>query len=347
MERSLSIAIRADANPSLGYGHVRRTLTMVEQLQQMADVEVYYLMRSDSDPCFIQNAGCEVVSLKDKGIEEIAKVFRPEDGPLILDTYTLTLTELEFLNWSGYCTTVFDDSRRLLCYPADIVVDYAPGAPNLPYKGLASTRFCLGPDFFPLRREFPDYRPQSPNPSTVRHIVITFGGSDPDDQTARLLEIFEGHTHPWKISAILGPGYRGKILNQKDQPGKIELRRDVTDMAQLCATADLAISGAGGTSLELAFLGVPALLLELSEDQRLIASSLAKANVAVDLGWHASVSNGKIWEKIVTLARNPSHLRSMRRAGRRLVDGCGAERIAIAIMEAWNRHKQDRGMNIG
>jgi spore coat polysaccharide biosynthesis predicted glycosyltransferase SpsG len=110
-------------------------------------------------------------------------------------------------------------------------------------------------------------------------------------------------------------------------------------MAQALAGADLAISGAGGTALELAYLGVPSLLLELSEDQRPIASTLAQAGAAVNLGWYARACDEEIWRAIEAVAGDPSLRDAMRVSGQRVVDGKGVDRIAQAVLETWRQYR--------
>jgi spore coat polysaccharide biosynthesis predicted glycosyltransferase SpsG len=321
----------------LGYGHVRRTLAVVDGLKKIADVRVCYLMKPDSDARPVEAAGYEVMRLSGEGIAGILEAVKAMDGPLILDTYSLTREEQERLFREGYCTTVFDDGRRLDRYAAHLVVDYAPGADGLSYRGLPTTRFCLGPDYFPLRPEFLGRRKGPTLRRAVENIVVTFGGSDPEDQTARVASLFEEHSHPWAVTVVLGPGYAGRA--DKSGARGVSFQRNVSDMAQTLAGADLAISGAGGTALELAYLGVPSLLLELSKDQRPIASTLARAGAAINLGWYARACDEEIWRAIEAVAGDPSRRDAMRVSGQRVVDGKGIDRIAQAVLETWRQYR--------
>ena len=338
-DQSLCVTIRADAGPSLGYGHVRRTLSVANKLQVMAGMQVRYLMKPESDSALVQASGCDVIHLTDSSIESLVAAVKATDGPLILDTYALTKGDLECLEQAGFCTVVFDDGKRLESYPANVVIDYAPGATQLPYQGLTTTCFCLGPAYFPLRRKFLDLQVHRNRRRPIQRVVITFGGSDPDDQTARTVKLFSQHSHPWKVVAILGPGYTGRAEEVALPEGFVELRRNVADMAQVLAAADFVISGAGGTALELAYLGVPGLLLVLSEDQQRIASALAQVGAAINLGWSEHVSDHDIWHAIEQVAADSTCLDEMSAAGQRLVDGQGAKRIARAIIDVWSRHQ--------
>ncbi len=334
-KKRLKVAVRADAGPAVGYGHVRRTLAVVSQLRNTVGVEVRYLMRRGSDPAVVESAGYDVVHLSSGHMRHLVASVEPSDGPLILDSYAISLGDLEHLRQLGYCTVVFDDGRRLDSYPAGAVVDYAPDAQELPYQGLETTRFCLGTDYFPLRPEFVSHRLHGEIRSEIGRIIVTFGGSDPSDQTARILELLNRIGSTWHVTAVLGPGYEGR-LKTASPVRRVDLRRDVADMAPLLAGADLAISNGGGTSLELAYLGIPSLLLILSEDQRPIASALERAGAAVSLGWYAAVSDDEIEGKTLEVAGDGPRLNAMRAAGQDLVDGLGAERIARTVLDVWH-----------
>ncbi len=339
-DQSLCVTIRADASPSLGYGHVRRTLTVTNRLQAMTGMQARYLMKPESDSALVQASGCDVIHLTDNSsIGSLMAAIKATDGPLILDTYALTKDDLVCLQQDNFCTVVFDDGKRLESYPANVVIDYAPGAAQLPYHGLTTTCFCLGPAYFPLHREFLAQQAHRNRRRPIQSVVITFGGSDPDDETARIVKLFAQHSHSWKVVAILGPGYTGRAEEVALPDGSVELRRNVADMVQVLAAADLAISGAGGTALELACLGVPGLLLVLSDDQQRIASGLAEVGAAINLGWFKHVTDHDIWHTIEQVAADSMRLDGMSAAGQRLVDGQGAKRITRAIIDAWSRHQ--------
>ena len=101
--------------------------------------------------------------------------------------------------------------------------------------------------------------------------------------------------------------------------------------------ADLAVSSAGGTALELAYLGVPSILIPIAADQSRISSGLAKAGAAVDMGWHQDLSTEALCNTLFELTDNPGQLSSMSQQGKKIVDGRGTDRIVQTILDAWGR----------
>lgn len=337
-DQPIRVTVRADAGHAIGYGHVQRTLSVISSLETMARVQVRYLMKPDSDPACVESSGHDIIHMQQSCIESIMAAAKPSEGPLILDTYETTKASIECLHQAGYCTIVFDDGNRLERYAANVVIDCAPGADELHYRGLDTTRFCLGPAYYPLRREFFSKRVPRGDGQMVSHVVVTFGGSDPDDQTARILRILSEHPHRWTVTAVAGPGYTGQAEEVAERTASICLKRNVVDMAEVLAAADLAISGAGGTALELAFLGVPALLLVLSRDQERMAAALAKAGAAVSLGRCEHIPDYALWQVIEQVAGDLPELKRMSAAGRQVIDGEGANRIAQTIISSWSQH---------
>jgi N-acetylglutamate synthase-like GNAT family acetyltransferase len=116
--------------------------------------------------------------------------------------------------------------------------------------------------------------------------------------------------------------------------GSIRLVRDPPDMAELMEWADVAVSAAGSTCWEMAFLGLPALLLVTAENQEPVAAGVGAAGAAIDLGWHHTVSPVGLARALSALCRDPVLRAAQSRAGQRLVDGRGADRVVDAMLNA-------------
>ncbi|HQL53781.1 MAG TPA: hypothetical protein PLQ87_03675 [Phycisphaerae bacterium] len=63
--REMHLAVRADASHDIGYGHIRRTLAVVDRLRAHTNLRVKYLMHPASDGAPASAAGCEVARLPD------------------------------------------------------------------------------------------------------------------------------------------------------------------------------------------------------------------------------------------------------------------------------------------
>jgi spore coat polysaccharide biosynthesis predicted glycosyltransferase SpsG len=108
--------------------------------------------------------------------------------------------------------------------------------------------------------------------------------------------------------------------------------KNVKNMPELMAWADVAISAGGSTCWEMAFMGVPILVIVLAENQKDIALELEKAGAAASIGeWK---EGGSLWELKKVLKRfihSPKRLMDMSKRGKTLIDGKGARRVVQAM----------------
>jgi spore coat polysaccharide biosynthesis predicted glycosyltransferase SpsG len=163
--------------------------------------------------------------------------------------------------------------------------------------------------------------------------LVTLGGADPDNRTRTILEAIAPIEELTTI-AVVGPNNpRATELEQlaRRLGGRITIRRNPPDMPQLMAWADLAISAAGSTCWELAFMGTPMLLVVLAENQRPNATCLDKLGVAGNLGWHGELSEDNAGVAIMHTLDDPALRASMSQKGSALVDGLGSARVVAAI----------------
>jgi UDP-2,4-diacetamido-2,4,6-trideoxy-beta-L-altropyranose hydrolase len=75
---------------------------------------------------------------------------------------------------------------------------------------------------------------------------------------------------------------------------RVDLQIGSNRMADAMSWADLAISAAGSTTWELAFMGVPAALLVQADNQRCTVEYLHQHGIALNLGRHALNCRGKL-----------------------------------------------------
>jgi spore coat polysaccharide biosynthesis predicted glycosyltransferase SpsG len=97
-------------------------------------------------------------------------------------------------------------------------------------------------------------------------------------------------------------------------------------MTELMAWADVAVSAGGSTCWEIAFMGLPSLVLVLSENQQGIATGLDEAGVVLNVGWYTKASIAQVTKTLVVLLEDRGLRRRMGLQGRELVDGLGSER---------------------
>ncbi len=325
MSASAPWLIRVASDPRHGAGHVKRGAALAVALAAEAPVVMVF----DGDP------GRWSEALRIDGVELVA-AGREGDGPwrgAVLDGYDLPASGVADLARRARPLAVFDD---LLAAPpeADLVVNAAIGLEGDQYDGVAA---CLGPDYACLDASFqaPTRRPIT----TVERVAITLGMTDPEDATGLVLDAFallraDGVTpHLTVVMGSAAPRLDTVHTRVAALAGQAELRIDVTDMADLLAGTDLVV-GAGGVSLfERLALGVPSVTLLIAENQRRFVDGAVARGVTVSGGDARRVDAKSLSGTILGIIKDRRWRQRLRDAGRALVDGRGAWRVAQTLQD--------------
>jgi spore coat polysaccharide biosynthesis predicted glycosyltransferase SpsG len=239
---------------------------------------------------------------------------------------------------SGAKLLVLDDFGALDRYVADIVVNQDPIADERLYACRnAETRLLLGTDYTFLRREFRQHpRPERKVPALARRLLLTFGGSDPDQLTEMALAELESVAiDALEVVVLIGPSnLRGAQLEATGQcRSRIRLLRNPPDIPEWMAWCDLAVTAAGSTIWELAYCRVPCIAVLVNEDQSPAIDILQQRGACQSLGIGRRLLPGQLAGAISSLCGDPQRRTVLGTNLAAMVDGRGAERV-LAAMQA-------------
>jgi UDP-2,4-diacetamido-2,4,6-trideoxy-beta-L-altropyranose hydrolase len=226
-----------------------------------------------------------------------------------------------------------DDHGRAGHYAADLVLNQNANADESFYPNREPyTRLLLGSRYVMLRREFESWRPwRREIPEVGRKILITMGGSDPDNITLRAVEaLTQANIEGLETTVVVGGSNpHVELLEHRISAGGrfVRLQRNAAHMPELMAWADLALIAAGGTLWELLFMGCPVLSYARDPAQDEIISELGWQGVVQNLGHPQKFDPVSLGAAIMELARSPERRSQMSAMGRERVDGRGAGRI--------------------
>jgi UDP-2,4-diacetamido-2,4,6-trideoxy-beta-L-altropyranose hydrolase len=333
------LTIRADASFSTGVGHVMRCLGLAHAWKDTGG-RVTFLTRNPIEVLAerIRDEGFDLRTLnKDESLERDIEITSgiASGGWVVIDGYQFSENYLRSVRCSGCRVLAIDDTHRLSYYDADIVLNQNPGFTPDGYRCPTDALLLLGPQYTILRREFRDFRPKS-TVGSVRNILITMGGSDPNKLSSVAIKAVKRLDHPQiLIRVILGPAnpWCDEITTLVSGSRNIEIHVDPGNFTQMMAETDVAITAGGSTCWELAYLGIPAIVVVAAENQEAIARELHEWGVAESLGQGREVTSVALADHLLRLIENPVRRREMSHAGHKLVDGRGAERIINHLQE--------------
>jgi UDP-2,4-diacetamido-2,4,6-trideoxy-beta-L-altropyranose hydrolase len=342
-----NILIRADASREIGIGHVTRCLALAQGWQDAGGKATFLMAQSTSSiRARLAAENCKIIPIS-------APPGGNEDADLT-NEYSSRM-EAEWLVVDGYVfggryqEQLRNHQRKLLCvddagscdrYVADMVLNQNVTASENDYPHCRpGTQLLLGPSFCLLRREFGLWRKWQRKISALgRNVLVTLGGSTPAEAGVRVLESLGGVSIEGFRAVFVVGGSSVDVAALESCaakfPEKISLRRDVSNMPELMAWADLAISAAGSTCWELCLLGLPSILLDVADNQIPIAIELERRGGALYAGNGNCVSPNELANTIENLLLSQQTRESMSHHSRQLVDGRGAERVVSAMREA-------------
>jgi UDP-2,4-diacetamido-2,4,6-trideoxy-beta-L-altropyranose hydrolase len=252
---------------------------------------------------------------------------------IVVDGYHFGAAYQRNLREAGHRVLFIDDYGHADHYEADLVLNQNIDAEEGLYANRTEhTDLLLGPTFALLRKEFwPWQAPRREIRAEAEHILVTLGGADPDNVTTEAVKAL-GTVEASGVRATVVIGgsnpYEEEVRTAAESAGvPIDVRQNVDDMAELMVDSDIAVSAGGSTCWELAFMGIPNVIVVLAENQKGIARGLDEAGTAINLGWHENVGTSEIESALKSLLRNDQKRRRMADRAQSLVDGSGSERV--------------------
>jgi UDP-2,4-diacetamido-2,4,6-trideoxy-beta-L-altropyranose hydrolase len=336
----MHLLLRADSDASIGAGHVMRSLALARRWIAGGGT-VTLLGRIDSERLRqrVADAGVILLPLEapfegandlKQTIATLEKLGAGEPAWAVVDGYGFDARYHSAIRNHGFPLLVIDDLADRPCYHADIVLNQNLGAERLAYRGDADTRWLLGVRYALLQPEFDRWSDREPETRALaRRVLVTVGGADPHRATDLILQALNGVAiDGLDITVVAGPVARGSAEDiAVASRHACRVVDNVCDMASLMASMDLAVTGGGSTCWEVACVGLPAIVLELSDNQKPSARALAAAGAVEDAGVVQAQKPMALAARIEALCVDAGRRRAMTEAGRRLVDGKGSARV--------------------
>jgi spore coat polysaccharide biosynthesis protein SpsF len=342
--------IRCDGGGMLGFGHVKRSLTLARSLRDREGLGVLFALNGEEEAAsVIRQAGFETIVLprnsQTTAFTSLVTAKKPD--MLIADARTNLSRDMlaRIATKVGIVALIDDTSDRRLA-ATHLYYTPAPQVDRFSWKG-TNTVVRVGWEWallgFDPTRVPPVTTPRDAERPTM---VVSMGGCDPLDLTRLAARALAKITAPFRVRFVIGPGFRTARAIAREVETlspNFQAVHGVDDLGPEFAAADLALVTFGVTAYELAALGVPALYLAISDDHTLSGSTFEKAGMGMVLGLGRMLRADDIARATWKLLLDPEKRRDMRAAGLNIVDGRAAERIAADLVQALAQLRGSRG----
>lgn len=275
--------------------------------------------------------------------EQTQETLAREEGAdwLIVDHYGLDRNwESALRPWTQRLMVIDDLANRP--HDCDVLLDQNLCAGmETRYEGLVpeACRQLIGPRYALLRPEFRLARSGlAPRDGQVRRLLIFFGGVDATNETAKALEALEQLALPdLEVDVVVGASnpHQDMLRAHCERAPRTSLHVAVQHMATLMAQADLAIGAGGTTTWERCYLGLPALILTLADNQVPLVQAVAAARAAWNLGPAEAVGVDALRDALLRVTASPSEITETSRRAWDLMAGNAPESgVAEVLLEA-------------
>jgi len=346
MDHRLPLLLRADASTQIGTGHVMRCLALGQAWEDaggaahfvVAELPNGLAARLAAEDMTLHRLEVVPGSLEDAA--QVVELARKLDVTWVVeDGYHFSADYQCIIKEAGLRLLAIDDYGHAGHYVADLVLNqniYA--APSLYPSREPYTQLLLGTKYVLLRREFQRWRGwQREIPAVAGKVLVTMGGGDPDNVTSKVIEALEGvQVDGLEVVVVVGTNNPHLSVVQdavQQSPHNIRIEQNVTNMPELMAWADMAVTGVGSTCWELLFMGLPSIGFVLAENQRdastaLSSEGLIKLLTKMSLG---DMRNELPFVLVQQLNDYSGRLKSAQ-IGPQVVDGLGPSRVLRCLL---------------
>lgn len=339
----MNVAFRVDASSEIGLGHLIRCLALSEELIRRGHV-CYFLSKIDSVELINRIVKSNVsyqkikpnVSLQEDLDSSIKFSNENDIDWIITDSYCIDAKYIMEIKQNGFNVLSIDDTAQIHYY-SDVVLNQNIGAEKLRFSTENYTKMLIGTKYIMIRDELLKRDKKIEN-NEVKKILVTFGGTDSDNFTLKILKLLSSINENVEFLIVLGPFnlfYKDIERYDREVGCKIKLIKSPEDMAEVYLESDIAISAGGSSCYELAHFGIPNIIIAVADNQIKVSHELDKQKVSIYLGKKNELKAERLTYNVKELIDNYSLRKQMRLNGRKLVDGKGKERI-VEFMETYN-----------
>jgi len=335
-----SVLIRADGSNKIGLGHLTRQIDIANELKKLNYNVIFLSKNYPEGVSLLKENQYEIIKLttesqniKDsiKEINETLSSNKKTFNTIIVDHFK-EFDNQEYLDsLKLFCNKLFvlSDEPKQFRIDVTAVFAFSENQESFNYKNL-KTKYYTGLRYFPLHSKFQEVPRKKVN-KKVTNVLITFGGSDPNNFSGKLISILKQLDLSVLITLILGAGFSKEHYNEviKEKSENITIKTNIKNMNEHLIETDLCICSAGNTVIEVLTCGVPCIVLPQTELENERAKALEKKELIINMG--LNFTNDRLIAEINKLFSDYSLRKKLSKNAQNYLDGKGIKRIINII----------------
>lgn len=190
------------------------------------------------------------------------------------------------------------------------------------YGGIKAFQEFVGPEYFIANNFYRSAKYKRKFSRGDNKILITCGGTDPNNITKEILSILMQSTVTYKIRITIGQGYDLKaVLSIEELAHKsnhiIDFIKSQNNLTEQFEWADIAITSGGLTKYELACMGVPTVCVATNEEHLEGNSEFSRLGASISLNLLDKNISFRLNDIVYKLLKNDDQRIGLSQSGRR------------------------------
>jgi spore coat polysaccharide biosynthesis predicted glycosyltransferase SpsG len=266
--------------------------------------------------------------------QTLREVYRVRPEAIIVDLPEAGEAYLRELRGSG-STVISIDSLAATPFPTHMVINPLMGHQPSAYELSRGTQLLCGSRYALVRPEVRRIRPiRAAEPPQPFRVIVALGDDDFQGQAVQLGKHLVNCPKVARVDVLVRP-YHPELEELKSLAEKNKevfgIATEPSEFPVRMSRSHLAITAGNAWSLELACVGIPQLMIVQAEKDMANAQELDESGAATLLGYHTTVSVSTLRNAVTSILDDPLERVLMARAGRKLIDARGADRMVTAL----------------
>ncbi|MDF2835089.1 MAG: Pseudaminic acid cytidylyltransferase [Paenibacillus sp.] len=209
------------------------------------------------------------------------------------------------------------------------------------YDGLVPARCkkLLGPQYLIMRTEFVEARKkQSARSGDVSRLLLFMGGSDPTNETQKVLQALPQTTARFgHIDVVVGSSNpRRAEIERICRERRYAFHCQIDYMASLMNAADFSLGAGGATTWERCYVGLPSTSTIVADNQLASTQAAERLGAVINLGWHEDVTIDTYKRLLDSLPDRREQIRKISEHGLKITQSQGEANAWLKEMVEWS-----------
>jgi UDP-2,4-diacetamido-2,4,6-trideoxy-beta-L-altropyranose hydrolase len=330
----MKILFRLNVGKAYGYGHLSRDLALGATFKRQG-IESYFLMKTDdieSVEQFIKNNGYNDIhysymSHKDseeEGIKQVIEHYKKRFSFLVVDHYDFNINLQKHLKKEGVKWAQFDykTSGKIL---ADAVINANISVKPSDYENLVekNAKLCLGSKYAIIREDLLNIEVKAEK----NRILIAMGCGQYKRDVIEIIKLIVSDKL-FKFKVLTNDNSLISLLKNRDN---IDVYNNPSNIAEIYSKCKVAVVAGGVTTYEMAYLGIPMIIIPYTDNQIPNTKAWAENNYGIGFTDMDEIKNKLKKEGLSGIVHDVK--RKVKKCDV-CIDGLGAQRISKEIRSA-------------